>query len=62
MGAHLPFMNQGLVACPSLLHPRLSLLHSPNHWLEVCRDLGTAHPNERAGPNSCSQYLLHPYR
>lgn len=62
MGAHLPFMHQVLVACPSPPHPRVLLLHSPNRWLEVCRDRGTAHPTERAGPNACSQYLLHPYR
>lgn len=59
MGAPpLSFMYQVLVTCPSPPHPSVLLLHSPNHWLEVCRDLGKAHPTERAAPNSCSQYLL----
>lgn len=61
MGAphiHLPFRYQVLVACPSPPDPRVLLLDSPDHWLEVCRDPGKAYPTERAAPNSCSQYLL----
>lgn len=49
MGAHMPFMDQVLEACPSP-HPRA---------LEVCRDLWR-HPMERAGPKFWFQHLLHP--
>lgn len=62
MGAHVPawpFMHQVLEACPSPPYPRVLLLHSLGHWLELCSDL-ERHPIERADPKFWLQHLLHP--